>query len=158
MTQRREIQHQFVQFIPSQLAPDLLYVSIEFATASHLCMCGCGHEVVTPISPTDWTLAYDGATVSLRPSIGNWSYACQSHYFITRNRVRWVPKMSDKAIERGRERDRLAKEHEYTRGVQDALDSASIEDRAEAPGPVQLDSSPPNKRTFRFGQRRKKQT
>lgn len=158
MTQRREIQHQFVQFIPSQLAPDLLYVSIEFATASHLCMCGCGHEVVTPISPTDWTLAYDGAAVSLRPSIGNWSYACQSHYFITQNRVRWVPRMSDRAIQKGRERDRLAKEHGYTRGEQDALNTASVEDRAEVREAVQPHSSPSQNRSFRFGQRRKKQT
>lgn len=59
--------------------------------------------------PTDWTSSFDGASVSLRPSIGNWSYSCESHYFITKNKVRWVPKMSRSEIEKGRDRDRRAK-------------------------------------------------
>ncbi len=75
------VRHKFVDVVPGQLERETLYVSIPFATAAHLCLCGCGHEVVTPLSPTDWRLIFDGATVSLEPSIGNWSYPCQSHYW-----------------------------------------------------------------------------
>jgi hypothetical protein len=35
-----------------------------------------------PISPADWQLAYDGDTVSLTPSIGNWGFPRRSHYWI----------------------------------------------------------------------------
>ena len=74
------LKHEFVEFIPDELEQGTVYVSIRFATASHLCVCGCGNKVVTPIRPTDWTLTFDGKTISLNPSIGNWSFPCQSHY------------------------------------------------------------------------------
>jgi len=38
---------------------------IEYATAVHKCACGCGKEVVTPLSPTDWKLIFDGKALSL---------------------------------------------------------------------------------------------
>lgn len=68
-----------------------LYVSMPFGTLSHLCACGCGNEVVTPLRPGSWMLTYDGRTISLRPSIGNFQIPCQSHYFITSNQVVWLP-------------------------------------------------------------------
>ncbi len=104
------LKHEFVEFIPDELEEGTIYVSIRFATASHLCVCGCGNKVVTPIRPTDWKLIFDGKTISLEPSIGNWSLACQSHYWIRNNRVRWAAKWSQKRIDRGRSRDRRAKE------------------------------------------------
>jgi Family of unknown function (DUF6527) len=55
-------------------------------------------------------LTFDGETVSLDPSIGNWSFSCRSHYWIVRNQVRWTRPWSEKQIERGRKRDRAAKE------------------------------------------------
>lgn len=70
MTRRREIRHEFVEFVPATLAEGVLYVSLEYGTASHLCCCGCGNKVVTPLSPTDWRMIYDGETVSLDPSMG----------------------------------------------------------------------------------------
>ncbi len=30
-----------------------LYISIPYVTAAHKCPCGCGEEIVTPLSPTD---------------------------------------------------------------------------------------------------------
>ena len=69
---RTSIDHEFVEFIPSELQEAVLYVSIPYATAVHQCACGCGNKVVTPISPVDWQLLFDGETVSLTPSIGNW--------------------------------------------------------------------------------------
>jgi hypothetical protein len=44
---------EFVEFMPDKLEPGVIYVSIPYATAAHLCACGYGNEVTTPISPTD---------------------------------------------------------------------------------------------------------
>ena len=110
MKQEMILKHEFVEFIPDELDPGTIYVSIRFATASHLCCCGCGNKVVTPIRPTDWKLIFDGKTISLDPSIGNWSFPCQSHYWLRNNRVRWAPRWSKEEIERGRSHDRSAKE------------------------------------------------
>jgi Family of unknown function (DUF6527) len=104
------LRHQFVDRIPDHLENGVLYVSIPYATAVHRCGCGCGNEVVTPLSPTDWKLIFDGETVSLKPSIGNWSFACQSHYWIVRNRLRWTRRWSAAEIQRGRDHDRSVKE------------------------------------------------
>lgn len=85
MTPEIALKHEFVEFIPDELERGTVYVSIRFATASHLCVCGCGNKVVTPIHPTDWTLLFDGNTISLETSIGNWSFPCQSHYYVRKN-------------------------------------------------------------------------
>jgi hypothetical protein len=103
------MQHEFVNTIPDRLQDGVLYISTTYATAVHRCACGCGHEVVTPFSPTDWAMVFDGETVSLAPSIGNWSFPCQSHYWIERSRVAWAPKWSRRQIEDGRSRDRRRK-------------------------------------------------
>jgi hypothetical protein len=65
--------------------------------------------VVTPIGPRDWVLNTTHGLASLTPSIGNWSYACGSHYLIRRNRVVWLEKITARAIEMGRVRDREQK-------------------------------------------------
>lgn len=101
-----QMTHQFVHFIPDDLESGIVYVSVEFATAIHRCCCGCGSQVVTPLSPTDWNLNYDGQTISLQPSIGNWSFPCQSHYWIRRNRVVWARQWSKREIERNRKKPR----------------------------------------------------
>lgn len=106
---RRSIMHQFVEFIPDQLEDGVVYVSISYTTAVHKCCCGCGREVVTPLSPTDWELRFDGKTISLDPSIGSWALPCQSHYWIRRGKVVWARRWSQKDIEKGRARDRQAK-------------------------------------------------
>ena len=83
----QRVEHRFVEFVPEQLEPNTLYISMDYATVVHSCLCGCGQRVITPLTPTDWHLAYDGEAVSLSRSIGNWSFPCQSHYWIERNRV-----------------------------------------------------------------------
>lgn len=105
--------HQFVEYVPEQLEPGVLYVSIPYATVVHKCCCGCRQEVVTPLSPTDWELTFDGNTVSLDPSIGNWNFPCQSHYWIKRNRVHWAPQWSRADIDAGRAQDRSAKQRYF---------------------------------------------
>ena len=106
--------HEFVKAIPNELKERTLYVCIDYATAVHKCCCGCGREVVTPLSPTDWTLTYDGLSISLHPSIGNWSFECQSHYWIEESTATWASRWSRKRIEAGRAHDRRAKERYYT--------------------------------------------
>jgi hypothetical protein len=102
--------HEFVEFIPRELAVGVIYVSIPYATAAHLCACGCGNRVTTPVTPRDWALTYDGESISLTPSIGNWSFPCQSHYWIKHSRVSWSRKWSRAEIDANRARDRRAKE------------------------------------------------
>ena len=101
--------HEFVEFVPDVLEDGILYVSMNYATVSHRCCCGCGTEVVTPLSPTDWSLIYDGKSVSLDPSIGNWSFACQSHYWIRNGSVRWANRWSRAEIAAGRAADKRRK-------------------------------------------------
>lgn len=113
---RSNIVHEFVEYVPKELKEGVLYVSIPFATVVHSCCCGCGNEIVTPLSPTDWRLICDGQSVSLDPSIGNWSLDCQSHYWIKRNAVRWAPSWSRRQIEETRARDRIAKEEFFAGG------------------------------------------
>ena len=104
-----KLNHKFVEFIPDTLDDGTLHVSITHGTAVHRCCCGCGREVVTPLTPTDWKLIFDGETVSLYPSIGNWNLPCRSHYWITRNRVEWAEDWSDWRIAATEEKDRKLK-------------------------------------------------
>lgn len=110
-----QLKMQFIEYIPDNLQNGTLYISMEYATASHNCACGCGKEVVTPFTPTDWKLAYDGESVSLSPSIGNWSYPCRAHYFIQHNRIVWAADMSQEAIAAGRYIDRACKKRQYSK-------------------------------------------
>lgn len=96
---------QFVAQFPEQFEAGMLYLAMEFSTAAHLCACGCGRKVITPFSPTDWQMEFDGETVSLKPSIGNWAFPCRSHYWLFKGRIEWSGNMSDDAIKRLRLRD-----------------------------------------------------
>jgi hypothetical protein len=104
------MKHVFVEHIPDKLEDATLYVSVTFATAVHKCFCGCGNEVVTPLSPTDWRIIFDGDSISLDPSIGNWSFDCKSHYWIEHGFVIWARRWSQEEIDAGRTHDRQAKE------------------------------------------------
>ena len=98
MTMRPE----FVETIPKDLEPGVLYISIRFTTIIHGCVCGCGNRVVTPLRPNRWRMLFDGRTVSLYPSIGNWSFPCQSHYWIRENEIVWSERWSEAKIRRVR--------------------------------------------------------
>ena len=111
MTPTRHFSHEFVDHVPDQPANGVLYVSMKFATVIHRCACGCGTEVVTPLDPTDFKLTFDGESISLHPSVGNWQFPCRSHYWITNSHVRWAGEMSAEQIQAGRRKSRLAKEN-----------------------------------------------
>ena len=114
MTKRSAIEHHFVEFIPDRPEEGALYVSMKYATAVHRCCCGCGSEVVTPFSPTDWQMTFNGESISLAPSIGNWGFRCQSHYWIRNNRVVWAGAMSKEQIKAGRAWDSKVKKAYYS--------------------------------------------
>ena len=81
---------QVVHRVPEHLCPGILYVCFECNVVAHLCACGCGEKVILPIDPNFWSVKYDGETVSLAPSIGNFQFPCKSHYWIKENKVIWA--------------------------------------------------------------------
>ena len=99
------MRHQFVDFIPDQLDEGVLYITLSYDTAVHLCACGCGNEVVTPLSPAEWSFSYNGHSVSLSPSIGNWNYPCRSHYWIWKGQIEWARTWSAYEIAAVQEKD-----------------------------------------------------
>jgi hypothetical protein len=140
MTRKMRLTHEFVDYIPNVLEEGKVYVCVQFATVVHKCCCGCGREVVTPLSPTDWQLAFDGETISLYPSIGNWSYPCQSHYWITENRVVWARRWSRAEVEAGRAQDLMAKAASYGRSTATTASTAPLKG-ARAGQPTDTGSS-----------------
>ncbi|KAA9349728.1 DUF6527 family protein [Larkinella humicola] len=127
----KSLQHSFVKFIPKTLDEGVLYVSIEYCTAAHNCVCGCGNRVVTPISPTDWRLLFDGETVSLSPSIGNWGFECQSHYWIKQSKIEWAGKWKKEQINAGRNKDFQDKK-EYFKQKDAEILGQEIESKVES--------------------------
>lgn len=91
--------------MPKTLEPGVLYVSEEFKTAAHLCACGCGEKVRTPLGVAAWTLTETLRGPSLRPSIGNWQQPCRSHYWIRQGEIIWAEDWSDEQIEFGRKQE-----------------------------------------------------
>lgn len=128
MIWHKHLEHKFVDEVPEQLGAGFLYVSMRYATVVHLCCCGCEREVVTPLSPAQWRLTFDGECVSLHPSIGSWALPCRSHYIITNGRVIEASSWSDEEVEYGLARDKRARSAHYgakaaasTHGVTRAL-------------------------------------
>jgi hypothetical protein len=112
---------QFVEFIPEKLDGGILYISQKYRTATHLCCCGCGEEVVTPLNQTDWSLRIANGSVTLYPSIGNWSFRCRSHYWIRVGRVIEAGHMTQARIDAGRSRDQRRRDA-YFEGVNQEKD------------------------------------
>jgi hypothetical protein len=112
----KTLQHKFVEFIPDAIKEGILYVSVDYCTAIHKCICGCGNEVVTPLSPTDWEITFDGKTISLSPSIGNWSFECKSHYWITKSKIRLARQWSTTEIVDNRNTDKAKKKKYFKKG------------------------------------------
>jgi hypothetical protein len=133
MTAPFSIEHVFVDRIPTVRKERTLYVSVPFATAVHNCMCGCGTKIVTPLSPPQWKITFDGETVSLWPSVGNSGLACRSHYVIEHDQVHWAPTWSDEKIAAGRARDRSLRDRHFE----------TAKAKAPAPAPA-IDEKPKN--------------
>jgi hypothetical protein len=107
------MRHKFVEYIPEELSEGILYVSMQFGMVVHKCCCGCGQEVVTPITPTDWKLMFDGESITLSPSIGNWNFKCRSHYFIRKNEIEWCDSLNNKQVLSAKSQDTLNKKQYF---------------------------------------------
>lgn len=125
--------HEFVDSTPTELNEGTLYISMRFRTAVHLCACGCGNKVVTPIRPAKWKLIFDGDFVSFSPSIGNWQFPCRSHYWIDRSKIRWGKSWSDEEIAEGRANDaedtRLYYSERQPQRSAEVLSNSSIDEK-----------------------------
>lgn len=106
---------QWVDDMPEAIEPGYLYISTKHRLMEHKCACGCGTEVSLPLSRSDWRIKYDGDTISICPSIGNWRLPCGSHYVIKENRTIWCPAWTDDQIAKGRRRDRAMKRGDIRR-------------------------------------------
>jgi len=120
----QRLEHRFVTHVPRDLEAGVLYISMDYATAVHACCCGCGERVVTPFTPTDWRLTFDGESVTLHPSIGNWNQNCRSHYVIRQNRVLQAGPWSPAQVEAERLRDKRAKAAHYGQREAGQVDQA----------------------------------
>jgi hypothetical protein len=89
------IRLQEVDYMPSIFEQGVLYVSNEYQIAGHLCACGCGQKVWTPLGPVDWSVMMDKKGPSMRPSIGNGQLNCKSHYVIRNGSVLWCNAITD---------------------------------------------------------------
>lgn len=105
----------FVEYLPRELDEGRLYISMEYATASHLCACGCGTRAVTPLGAADWRLLFDGR-VTLTPSIGNGQFACGSHYLIRSDEVIWLGTMQRDVARSALNSDAHERERSYRPG------------------------------------------
>ncbi len=105
-----QLEHEFVVQLPDEPREGVLYISMEFGTALHLCCCGCREKVLTPLRPNRWRMTFDGENIWLCPSIGNWNFDCKSHYWVLGSRVRWAAQMTKEEIEavRGHAREMSA--------------------------------------------------
>ncbi|MFO1015778.1 MAG: DUF6527 family protein [Caulobacteraceae bacterium] len=99
-----------VEFMPKDLENGVLYVSQKYRTAAHLCACGCGEKIRTPLGPTEWSVEMGAAGPTLYPSVGSWQRPCRSHYLNTNGAVRWANQWSDKQVEAGRRREAEVRE------------------------------------------------
>ena len=109
----KTLKPEFVEYIPENLVEGIIYVSMKYKSARHKCACGCGNIVITPFKPNQWHLYSDGDSISLSPSIGNWNFACRSHYWITKNIIQWSDEWSKVEIDNGRKKEILKAEKFY---------------------------------------------
>jgi hypothetical protein len=108
-----KLKHQFVNEMPESLQPGTLYVSVRYATVLHLCCCGCGSEVVTPLSPVQWRVGFDGETISLDPSVGSWDLPCRSHYVIRNGQIIEALPWSEEQVLQGQVNQKRARRNFY---------------------------------------------
>ena len=82
----------FVDVIPSDMEQGKVYISEKYNVSIHLCLCGCGQETVLPFNNPvhGWNLIKSNKGISFTPSVGNFQFACKSHYIMTNNIANFV--------------------------------------------------------------------
>ncbi|QSE96506.1 DUF6527 family protein [Fulvivirga lutea] len=101
--------------MPSNLEPGILYLSNEYNVAGHLCACGCGNKVITPLGSTEWTYFEKEGKPSLKPSIGNWQLQCRSHYWIRNGNIFWSGQWTDEEIKEGWKNEELRRQQYFAK-------------------------------------------
>lgn len=104
-----------VHYMPKELEPGILYVSEEFGVAGHVCPCGCGNKIITPIGPTDWSFSEVDGKPTLYPSIGNWQIPCRSHYWITEGIIEWSYQWTEEQIKAGKRTEEKRRKSYYSK-------------------------------------------
>ena len=99
---------QFVESFPGKLEPGELYLAMEFATAAHLCACGCGTKVITPFPQPIGKCHSTGKTFLSSPL---WAIDVSLPLALlgALGSYQWAGDMSQEAINAGRKRDAEAK-------------------------------------------------
>jgi Family of unknown function (DUF6527) len=104
---------------------------------------------MTPLTPTDWKMTFDGETVSLSPSVGNWQLACRSHYIVRRGQIIRAGNWTERQVAAAQARDKATKARYYRTTQQQVADGSisspaplskvSIEDGSAPPPPKSLE-------------------
>lgn len=102
-----------VQTMPPVLQPHILYVAEHYGAAAHLCACGCGSKIRTPLGPTEWSVQDTPTGPSLWPSVGNWQKPCKSHYVIERGQILWAAQWTEEQILAGRRQEQRRRDAYY---------------------------------------------
>lgn len=89
MNKITEFSIQFIELMPDKIEEGTLYISLVYSTTCHKCFCGCGVETFAPLGEGKWKLENMDGIVSLTPSLKQ-RLECQSHYYLTENRVVWL--------------------------------------------------------------------
>jgi uncharacterized protein DUF6527 len=120
-----KLAHKFVEEMPETLAPGTLYVSMRYATVLHLCCCGCGCEVVTPLSPVQWRVSFDGESITLDPSVGSWALPCRSHYVIRNGQVIQALPWTEEEVQQGHDKQKRARSTYFGTDVEEPQKSTA---------------------------------
>jgi hypothetical protein len=110
---------QRVEFLPKALSAGILYVSDVYQVAGHLCCCGCGNKVITPLGPAEWSVTEQNGKPSMWPSIGNWQLPCRSHYVIAAGQIKWHEQWSEAMVVAGRQAEEQRRHTYYAEREQE---------------------------------------
>ncbi|OQA50824.1 MAG: hypothetical protein BWY47_00246 [Bacteroidetes bacterium ADurb.Bin302] len=102
-----------VKYLPQVLDSGILYVSKKYGIAGHLCPCGCGNKIITPLGRTEWHLKVKNGKPTLYPSLGNWQLPCKSHYWIIDGEIEWSYQWDDDQIKRGQKAEDIQRKNYF---------------------------------------------
>lgn len=66
-----------------------IYISEEYQTSNHLCLCGCGEQCPLPMGVEGWKHKLENSKITIMPSIQQ-RFTCKSHYIITNGKANFV--------------------------------------------------------------------
>ena len=81
----------YIKYCPlkKEMEQGRIYISNEYGTSNHLCLCGCGEECSLPMGEDGWKHTIENEKITILPSIFQ-TFACKSHYIITKGKANFV--------------------------------------------------------------------